>query len=249
MPGNFRLSDKQLVTLKIAVNTFNKNITKLEKAERDNKKLLYLLPDKIDNFKDLYNNITTIEQYNRVVKSLRSIKNKKQQELIQVGQEQILRWQANELTQDIYNYINRLHQEYQELQTPYKNRKYSRLQMGSTENRRIERQLQEVTEFYNKSGYEYKQFIDKMHKVGVNDYVNKKAITYRENYMNVLNRFKNLDNYEELMNILRTKNAYEFYELMKDSDLTVDLTYVSDTTMTQDKFNEIFEDIIEGEYE
>lgn len=249
MPQSFRLSNKQLTTLKIAVNTFNKNIRKLEKAEKDNKKLLYLLPDTIENYRQLANDITTLDQYNRVVKSLRSLKNPKQQEIIQVGQEKILRWQENELTHDIFNYINRLYSEYQELTTPYQNREYSRLQMGSTENRRIERQLQEVSNFYNKSGYEYKQFIDKMHRVGVNDYVNRKSITFRENYMNVLGRFKNLDNYEIVMNYLRDKSPKEFYEIMKQSDLSIDLTYVSDTTMTQDKFDEIFSFIIEREEE
>lgn len=244
MPQNFKLTNAQMTTLKIAVNTFNKAISKLQREQKDNTRLLYFLPDKIENFQELGKSISNMNEYQRVIKSLRSLKNASQQQIVKVGKEKILRWQENELTQDVYNVVRRLENEYKKLNEPFKNRQFSRLQMGSTEDKSIKALLKEITEFDKKSGREYKQFLRKMSKIGRNDYLNKKQIVYKENCINVLKRFKNLEGGKELIEYLNNLSPKDFYDKMKENDLTLDLSYVSDTTMTQNLFNEIYSDLV-----
>ena len=92
---------------------------------------------------------------------------------------------------------------------------------------------------------------------GRSDYEMKKAIIYRQNYLKVLERYSNLDNYDLLMEKLNTlNNPLEFYNFVKNDEITVDLTYVSDQIFKEQAFNSFLirlgfdvEDTITNEYE
>lgn len=74
---------------------------------------------------------------------------------------------------------------------------------------------------------------------GNSDYVMYKTIQYKENYMEILeSRYSNFDNYDKLKNIIDDMTPAEFYEFMKQDELTEDLTYQSDQHYAQQEFDD-----------
>ena len=109
---------------------------------------------------------------------------------------------------------------------------------GSIEARRIESQIKNLENIENKKGYEFNQLKRRIFKESELDYEFKKAIVFRENYINEMEKYKDFANYEQFMEKLESiKNPLEFYEFVSINDLTKDLTYQSDEVYTQQAFN------------
>ena len=71
----------------------------------------------------------------------------------------------------------------------------------------------------------------------------RKAIIYRENYINEMKKYSHLDNYDLLVKKMNSiKNPIDFYENISDNALLADLTYQSDEYYTQEEFNRFVED-------
>lgn len=84
-------------------------------------------------------------------------------------------------------------------------------------------------------------FRDKFERLmnkGNSDYVMYKTIQYKENYMNILeSRYSSFDNYDKLYDIVNEMTPEEFYEFMKQDELTEDLTFQSDQHYAQQEFD------------
>lgn len=115
---------------------------------------------------------------------------------------------------------------------------------GSGRVREIEANIGRLKSIETKTGYAFKKLKEAIQIQGKSDYSMKKAITYKQNYLNVLEKYSHLDNYDKLMNELKKhNNPLSFFEFMSQNELSQDLTYQSDQYYTQQAFNSFLQDL------
>ena len=115
---------------------------------------------------------------------------------------------------------------------------------GSGRVREIEANIGRLKSIETKTGYAFKKLKDAIQTQGKSDYSMRKAINYKQNYLNVLEKYSHLDNYDKLMNELKKHNTpLSFYDFMSQNELSQDLTYQSDQYFTQQAFNSFLEDL------
>lgn len=221
-----------------AVSDFNKKINALQTEENK----LYL-PEKIE-YKEAKENITTRSELNRIINSLRRFKREGAEELYTTeAGEQITRWERRELAIQSRIAQTRLRAELKDLNKPLESG-FSRVQMGSTRAREIEAQIKNLKQIENKKGYEFKRLKERIQNVGRSDYIMKKAMIYRENYLKEMEKYSHFDNYDKLMAKLNSiQNPVSFYEYVSKNELTQDLTYQSDQYYSQQEFNRFVEEL------
>ena len=233
---NWRKGD--YISLGKAVSQFNRKINELQKEETRN-----YLPDVL-NYADIKENITTRRELQRVIKSLRRFKEEGAEDLYrtQAGEE-ITKWERHELGIESRTAQIRLTKELENLYTPKQGEKYSRAQMGSIRVREIEAQLRNLKQIESKKGYQFERLRQRIHNIGTSDYNMRRAITYRNNYINEMKKYSHLKNYELLKEKMESlSNPVDFYEFVKDKELVKDLTYQSDEYYKQAEFNEFLRD-------
>lgn len=232
MISQIRWKKEDEIELKKAVNAFNAKIRRLE-----NKDIKYL--PKIQSYKEEKARITSRDELERYIKSLRKFGKRGAEEEIKLKSgESITKWELRELNKNIKIAKKRLNKEYEKLKIPNE-QGFTRLQMGSVEGNWIEAELKRLDKLAEKKGYQFKNLKTHIKYFGTTDWEMRKAIVYRENYLNTLESFKKLDGYNELMKKINTiKNPIAFFEFMKKSgDINViDIHYVSNNTMTQEGF-------------
>lgn len=236
--SKIRWKQGDFIRLGKAVSNFNKKINELQAEENK----LYL-PDTI-NYTEAKENITTRSELNRLINSLRRFKNEGAEDLYvtQAGEE-ITKWERRELGIQSRIAQIRLKNELKDLNKPL-SEGFSRVQMGSQRAREIESQLKNLKQIENKKGYEFKRLKERIQNIGTSDYIMKKAIVYRENYVKEMEKYSHLDNYEKLVEKFNSlKNPVSFYEYMSQNELTQDLTYQSDEYFTQQAFNSFLQDL------
>lgn len=221
-----------------AVSDFNKKINELQTEENK----LYL-PEKIE-YKEAKENITTRSELNRIINSLRRFKREGAEELYTTeAGEQITKWERRELGIQSRIAQTRLRLELKELNKPLESG-FSRVQMGSTRAREIEAQIKNLKQIENKKGYEFKRLKERIQNIGRSDYIMKKAMIYRENYLKEMEKYSHFDNYDKLMTKLNSiQNPVSFYEYVSKNELTQDLTYQSDQYYSQQEFNRFVEEL------
>lgn len=227
-------------TLKIAINTFNKKITQLQAKEPKS-----YLPEKL-TFEDLKTQIKTENELKRVVKELRSIRTEGNADLYvnEAGQEMSV-WEHKQIQRNVKRALARIDKQIEELNKPIEGTKFSRAQMGSVELRSLEARRKNLLEFETKKGFEFEKFKRSAMFQGAGDYSMKKAITYMENYKDVLRRYQGFFGYDFLQKQLsRINSPIEFYEKFKNgNEFTVDLTYQSSQTYSYERFTEFLKDV------
>ena len=236
--SKIRWKQGDFIRLGKAVSDFNKKINELQAEENK----LYL-PDTI-NYKEAKENITTRSELNRLINSLRRFKNEGAEDLyVTQADEEMTKWERRELGIQSRIVQTRLRLELNELNKPLESG-FSRVQMGSERAREIESQLKNLKQIENKKGYEFKRLKERIQNKGTSDYIMKKAIVYRENYVKEMEKYSHLDNYEKLVEKFESlKNPVKFYEYMSQNELTQDLTYQSDEYFTQQAFNSFLQDL------
>lgn len=226
------------ISLGKAVSQFNKKINELQKEESRN-----YLPD-ILNYADIKENITTRRELQRVINSLRRFKEEGAEDLYrtQAGEE-ITKWERRELGIESRTAQIRLTKELKNLYTPKQGEKFSRAQMGSIRVREIEAQLKNLKQIESKKGYQFERLRQRIHNIGTSDYNMRRALTFRNNYINEMKKYSHLKNYELLKEKMESlSNPVDFYEFVKDKELVKDLTYQSDEYYKQAEFNEFLRD-------
>lgn len=220
-----------------AVSDFNKKVNRLQAEENR----LYL-PDTI-SYKEAKENITTRNELNRLVNSLRRFQREGAETLYttQAGEE-ISKWERAELGIQSRVAQIRLRRELQNLEKPLESG-YSRVQMGSVRAREIEAQIKNLRNIEKAVGVDFRNLRAKIMRQGRSDYVMKKATVFRENYLKEMEKYASYDNYEKLMNKLNSiSNPVSFYNFVSQNELTGDLTYQSDEVYSQEAFNSFVQD-------
>lgn len=239
MASLIRWSRSDYARLRGAVNQFNRKINELKTEENK----LYL-PDTI-NYQEAKENITTRSELDRTINSLKRFQRKGAESLYvtEAGQ-QMTKWERRELGIQKQIASRRLRAELSSLSLPMKGSNYSRIQMGSERAREIQKQLENLNKIETTKGFDFNLTKLRIMKAGVSDYEMKKAITYRENYLQELEKYKNFQNYEKLEEKLKSiTNPVAFYDFMSNTELTKDLTYQSDQAYTQEEFNRFLNDL------
>ena len=190
------------ITLGKAVSQFNKKINELQKDESKD-----YLPDTLE-YKEVKENITSRKELNRVINSLRRFKKEGAEELytLESGQ-QITKWEKHELILQRNIAEKRLKEELQQLNEPSYFGKFSRVQMGSEEARKIEATLESIKKLESKKGFDFDRIKNRIKYIGTSDYTLKKAYIFRENFMKELEDLK--DNTPEFQKVYDYfKNIY-----------------------------------------
>ena len=242
---NWRKGD--YISLGKAVSQFNRKINELQKEESRN-----YLPDVL-NYAVIKENITTRRELQRVIKSLRRFKEEGAEDLYrtQAGEE-ITKWERRELGIESRTAQTRLTKELKNLYAPKQGEKYSRAQMGSIRVREIEAQLRNLKQIETKKGYEFKRLKERIHNVGTSDYENRKAIIFRNNFMNELTNLKN--NNKEFLKVYeyfeKIKNPIEFFNTTQKSQVLQDFFewYIDPENYGNFKDNNDLVDYIINEY-
>lgn len=215
-----------------AISDFNKKIRELQSEENK----LYL-PEEL-NYREAKEDIKTRNELNRLINSLKRFQRPGAENLyVTEAGEEITTWERKELGIQSRTAQNRLMRELKSLNEPTESG-YSRVQMGSLRVREIEAQLRNLKKIEISSGYDFKRLKERLNRLGSSNYEMKKAITYRENYLRELQKYSHLDNYDKLIEKLKSiTNPIEFFNFMSANELTQDLTYQSDEYYTQEAFN------------
>lgn len=236
--SQIRWSRSDAMKLSHAVRNFNKKINELQKEENK----LYL-PDTIE-YKETKENITTRKELNRFIKSLKRFSLEGAEDLYTTeAGEQITKWERKELGIQRGIAKRRLKKELQAELTPTNNG-FSKAQMGSLRYRELQAQIKNLDKIETATGYEFNRLKRRIQNIGTSDYVMRKSIIYRENYIKVMERYENFENYEKLMNRLKAiKNPINFFDYVSKNELTQDLTYQSDQFFSQKEFNRYLEEL------
>lgn len=226
------------VKLGRAVSDFNKKINSLRNEENK----LYL-PDNI-NYKDIKQDITTRQELNRMINSLRRFQKDDASDLyVTDAGEQITKWERRELGIQTGIAKRRLNKELSELNEPSIGG-YSRVQMGSVRAREIEAQIKHLGKIETTKGSDFRRLKRSIKIQGSSDYEMKKAIVFRENYMNEMKKYSSFENYEKLMFCLKAiNNPISFFDYVSQNEISGDLTYQSDQYYSEREFNRFLESL------
>ncbi len=246
--SRYQIKWKQGDYLKLgkAVSDFNKKVNKLQSEE----KKLYL-PVELD-YKQVKGDITTRNELNSVINSLRRFSREGAEELyITEAGEKMTKWERRELGIKMGVAKRNIQKELVPLETPDSSG-YSRAQMGSIEARELRRTLESFSNIEKAVGEGLKGLKKRIRTFGASDYDMKKAMIYKENFFTMLEKtYKNFDNYELLVNYLKQfDNPISFWEFIKDYELLRDIEYMYDFNKhglrgvsTQTRFNRMLEEL------
>lgn len=210
---NIKWRQSDYLTLGRAVAQFNKKINELNKEEQK----LYL--PELMNYLEVKQGITTRNELNRVIKSLRRFLKEGAEELYTtVAGEQMTKWERRELGIQSRIASKRLRQEIKELYTPTQNG-FSRAQMGSQRAREAEAELRTLSQIENRIGYDFQKLVRRIKKIGTTDYTLKMSYQYQENFMKELEDLKNNEpEFEKVFEYFsKIKNPIEFFNVTQRS--------------------------------
>lgn len=206
-----------------AVSQFNKKIVELEKDEMKKE----YLPD-LRDYKDLKEHITTRNELNRVVNSLRRFKNVGAEDIYktQAGEE-LTKWEYRELKRQRTRAIRTLKKEASGIYN-------LNIGMGNERLQAINATIKSLNKLDEKTGYEFKRLANRLNYLGASDYKLKQDKLFRDNYMKALESVSNFENYELLKSKLdKIKNPSKFYEFISKSKVLMDLfIYYDDNSGT-----------------
>lgn len=206
-----------------AISQFNKKIKELEKEENN-----LNLPE-LQDYKIKKETITTRNELDRYIKSLKRFQLKSQQESIKLeGGEIITKWEKAEISKAKNRIISNLNTELKELQTPRKGQKYSRAEMGSERVREIERELQRIEKWDKKTKSDFKDLRESIFRRGTSDYIFRKQVIYKQNFMKMLNEFENYRGYKEFKKAIENLNPQKFYDTINVQEGLTDIQYYYD---------------------
>lgn len=234
MTSQIRWKKGDYIRLGRAVSAFNKKIEKLDN--------LSYLPNKV-TYKEIKESILSRNELNRTINSLRRFQKAGAEDLYVTEAGQMLtKWERQELGSLKASATRRLQSSINELNEPLESG-FSRAQMGSVELNRLKSTLENIGKLENVKGYEFKLVKERLLSIGSSDYDLKKAIIYKENYLEELKKYSNFENYDLLIKKIKNMTPQRFYEFMSQTELTKDLTWISDENFSQQEFNYFLEDL------
>lgn len=220
-----------------AVSEFNKKIKELQVNEN-----IAYLPN-LEQYKELKKTITTRQELNRIINSLRRFQKEGAEDLYKTeAGEELTKWEYQELNRLKNQALKRLNIEKASLEEPISS-KFSKAQMGSAEYKRLQANIENISKLEELTGFEFKSLKQRLRFIGASDYAFKKAVIYKQNYLEEIEKYSSFENYEKLLNKIKNLSPERFYEFMSATELTKDLTYQSDQLFTQEDFNAFLLDL------
>lgn len=213
------------IKLSRAVNKFNKQVNELQAKGID-------YAPEVKSYQSIKENIYTRKELNRIVNSLKkfSIETSKKVEL--PSGESMTSWEYRDLRL-ARNRARRFLEGKLEMQQ--RENPYAKFGIDSKEVENTIATLKSLNKLESKKGYDLKMLMKRINKLGSSDTQIKKAITYKDNYMKVLNNMENYENYDLLKEKLDSiKDSKEFYEFIKQSSVLSDLFKFADSENKSD---------------
>lgn len=214
MANNINWKKGDYIRLGRAVSDFNKKINELQQEENK----LYL-PTPVD-YKKAKQEISTRQELNRIIKSLRRFQKEDAGELyITEAGEQLTKWERRELGIQARTITRRLNKEL----TSIKESSPSGL-MGELEQRRIKSSINRLKKIENLKGYEFNRLKKAIKIQGVSDYSFKRATNYRVKFLEELeNLSKSNTKFKKVYDYLYSiKNPQKFYNITQKSSILQD---------------------------
>ena len=208
-----KLTKSDYNKLQKAVTNYNRKVNRILKNNQN-----AIVPEKI-SYSELKNNILNKREINRIVNRLENFTKRGSEDIVTLPSGQkVTQWEYNQLKLDIRNIKRRLNKELIELEKPIEG-KYSLAQMGSIHVKDIEVHLESIEKVFNLKGYEYKRKRKEIMNEGRSDYILKKDLIYKGNYMYAIEKFaSNFENYDLLIEKLNSiTNPHSFYEYIQQS--------------------------------
>jgi len=198
---NIKWNRSDIGKLSSAVSRFNKTIKKLESAESD-----LVLPDVVD-YKELKSGITTRQELNRMIGSLRRFTNPAKQKAIKLDSGiEITAWEYTELKAERRRAEKRLTGELFGLEAT--------LGTGNKRINEIRGTIASLQKLETATGEDFKRIRERIKVQGTSDFNRKKAKTFQDNFIKA---FKGMGRKEIVEYAQKFKDPEEFWNAIKDS--------------------------------
>lgn len=213
--GEIRWKKGDYISLGKAVSNFNKKINELQKEENKT-----YLPDLVD-YKEIKDEINTRRELNRYINSLKRFMRTGAEQLYETeAGEQITKWERREIGINVGIATRRLNKELATLSEPTE-AGFSRAEMGNSRVREIQAQLKNLHNIEKAKGYDFNLLRLRAKRYGATDYEWKMSKIYRENYLKEMEKYRNFEGYDKLINTLyQITNPIEFYRFVSRNELT-----------------------------
>ena len=224
-----RWSKGDLISLGKAISNFNKTKNNLESMQGS-----LGLPEEL-SFNQEKQRIKTRKELNRFKNSIAKF-NEETAKLIETrGGELITNWEYSELKKKQKRVVKNLENELRRIHNP-------NTIFPTQKELKLENTLLNIKNFDILSKGSFERSKERIDFMGRSDYEFRKALVYRENYLKVMERYKNFEGYDELLAKMNSiKNPIEFYEKIRDNELVADLTYQSHESYAQTDFTRFVE--------
>ena len=221
-----------------AVASFNRKRKRIMNEENK----LYL-PGEI-SYKKLKEGLLTRQELNKQMNSLKRFLKKDAEELYRTKSGELLtKWEKQELDIEKRIATKRLKKEL----TPYNIKDesgFTRAEMGSTKARNLVAQIKNLRKLETDKGAGFSRLKERLHNIGRADFSTRRALNYREKYIEQMEKYSHLDNYDKLLEFFeKYKDPETFYDKVSVNENTKDLTYQSDNYYTQQAFNGYLQDL------
>lgn len=198
---NIKWNRSDIGKLSSAVSRFNKTIKKLESAESD-----LVLPDVVD-YKELKSGITTRQELNRMIGSLRRFTVPSKQKAIKLDSGiEITAWEYTELKAERRRAEKRLTGELFGLEAT--------LGTGNKRINEIRGTIASLQKLETATGEDFKRIRERIKVQGTSDFNRKKAKTFQDNFIKA---FKGMGRKEIVEYAQKFKDPEKFWNAIKDS--------------------------------
>lgn len=239
MANQIRWRQNDVQELRKAVTNFNKKVRRLEKLENE------VLPDTI-NYRQIKKEINTRQDLNNLINSLKRFSKRGAENpyTLQSG-ETITTWERRELgiksrsaQIKLQNEIKRL--KTQDVKVGGINTGFSYAEMGNTKIRELEAKINAVKNIENRKGEQLSKLRTRLNNYTMSSLELQKAQTFKDNYIKTIKgNFYNMQGYKELLQKLEKISPNNFYNLIKNDDVAVDIPFMYDSKGAQTVFNRI----------
>lgn len=225
--GQMRWKQGDYISLGRQVSNFNKKIKELEKEEKS-----LDLPEQL-NYEEVKNSIRTRKGFNLVIKNLKDFQNENSEKLVVLPNGELMsNWEYNILKKEITRARKQLTRELNSIdKSLYPYQSYQEMDIKGT--------LKSINNWQSKTGQAFEDVIDRIKLIGNPDLRYIRAERYRENYIKTMEKYSGYANYDLLQQKMESIiDPVRFYKYIGDNDLLQDLTYQSDETYSQERFNQ-----------
>lgn len=217
-----RYTRKDAMRLSYAVREFNKKIRSLEGLEKR------YAPEEV-TYQNIKSRIVTRREYNRVLKALKRFKRKGQEDLVSLGDGNIIsKWERHEVKMARSRALPSL---YLELNEAYRVNPLARFGMKSERISEIEKNIRDLENLENLNQDKFDRVIDRVQKIGIKDYDLYRDSIYMTNYLKGLKdkQFKSFKNFDIFYNHIKKLRPDEFFDFINRSTIMSDLFIWYDT--------------------